>query len=81
MRTFCHSAEDAKLMWCPFVRIGDDTLAATNRPSSAGYQCVAGGCMAWRWVETHVEDPDGKFGELIQSGNTHGYCGLAGDPQ
>lgn len=41
------------------------------------YRCVASGCMAWRWVITHINNP----GEpLFPSGDTHGYCGLAGPP-
>jgi hypothetical protein len=35
--------------------------------------------MAWRWVETHIPDPAGGP-DLIKSGDTHGYCGLAGKP-
>lgn len=39
--------------------------------------CVGSKCMAWRWVETNVEDCQG--GTMV-SGDTHGYCGLAGEP-
>jgi hypothetical protein len=36
--------------------------------------CVGAECMAWRWVETHIK----KDGKAQLSGDTHGYCGLAG---
>lgn len=83
--TFYYSEADARTKWCPFSRI-DNT--ASNRPNSgpnadtgAGWPpCVASACMAWRWVETHIHDPDNPKGDLIVSGDTHGYCGLAGDP-
>lgn len=40
--------------------------------------CLASGCMMWRWVETSVND--GKGSEMVPSYNTHGYCGVAGQP-
>ena len=50
----------------------------TSDPSTA---CLGSGCMAWRWVETHVSGPmkdDGAPGDLVPSSDTHGYCGLGG---
>lgn len=38
--------------------------------------CVGSNCMAWRWVETNIADDDGNL--TVKSGDTHGYCGLAG---
>lgn len=49
-------------------------------PSAYGSTCIGSRCMAWRWVETHINNPDAPEGDLITSGDTHGYCGLAGEP-
>lgn len=49
-------------------------------PSSGGSKCTGSKCMAWRWVETHIKNPERPDGDLISSGDTHGYCGLAGKP-
>ncbi len=43
------------------------------------YQCTGSRCMAWRWVRTNVNNPDSQ-GDLIESTDTHGFCGLAGTP-
>lgn len=40
--------------------------------------CMVDRCMAWRWVETHIKDNAGDL--TVLSGDTHGYCGLAGPP-
>ena len=64
-RPFCHSIESAKTKLCPEYGRG---------------KCLADDCMAWRFVETNIEDPAGGP-DLIRSGNTHGYCGKAGDPR
>lgn len=42
------------------------------------WNCRGDGCMAWRWARTHIKDADG--GGLVQSDDTHGFCGLAGNP-
>ena len=39
--------------------------------------CMGSLCMAWRWIKTNVPDKDG---DLVVSGDTHGYCGVAGKP-
>ena len=64
---FCTSEEDAKTKWCPMAR---------NTFEHQTVNCIASACMAWRWVETHVKDADGNL--TVVSGDTHGYCGLAG---
>jgi len=60
---------EARTKWCPFSRVGDDTLTANNRPPTAPYDCIASDCMAWRWSY----EPDGK-----SQSTTKGFCGLAG---
>lgn len=40
--------------------------------------CCGSECMAWRFARTHISPPDG--GDMVQSDDTHGYCGLAGVP-
>lgn len=55
-------------------------LCCVNGPqSSCTAFCAGSACMAWRWVETHIDDGGGR-GELVPSTDTHGYCGLAGPP-
>ena len=51
------------------------TYPEMNRP------CIASQCMAWRWVRTHINNPDDPGGDLIPSSRTYGYCGLAGRPE
>lgn len=62
--------EDAKTKWCPFSRVmmwepQEGQNPAVNR-NLADVNCIASGCMAWRW--TH------KFGD---DSTLHGGCGLA----
>ncbi len=82
---FCVSALDARTKWCPFVRaMNFQPQEGENPPvnrSASDFNCIADACMAWRWVETHINNPDAPHGDLIPSGDTHGYCGLAGDPR
>ena len=59
-----HSVDAARTMWCP---------QATDEDTQ---NCIASRCMAWRWVETNIKDGEGTK----VSGDTHGYCGLAGRP-
>jgi hypothetical protein len=65
---FCTAETDAKAILCP---------AAMNIPNSP-FTCVGSRCMAWRWVKTHIND--GHGGPMVESTDTHGYCGLAGKP-
>jgi hypothetical protein len=68
---FCVSEKDAKTTkMCPLTMVrGDVSL------------CAGSACMAWRWVETYTADDVGDL--TVVSGDTHGYCGLAGqwDPR
>ena len=61
----CHSIESEKTKVCPEPHMT---------------KCLADFCMAWRFVETNIKDPAGGP-DLIRSGDTHGYCGKAGDPR
>jgi hypothetical protein len=73
--------EEAKKCWCPFV--------GTTRYSHQSEECVARGCMAWRWAYENLPDE----GEVVAYKRTPqkdmpghfinepmGYCGLAGKP-
>jgi hypothetical protein len=62
----CMTEEHAKTKWCPFTG-----------PSDGAGRCLASGCMAWRFMETHIPNEDNV---LVASGDTHGYCGAAGQP-
>ena len=90
MMIFCQDIETAKKMWCPAARIAawepfleTQSAASFNRPFRQAMPaqreccCIASECMAWRWVETNINNKDG---DLVPSDDTHGYCGLAGKP-
>lgn len=70
---FCHSEEDAKNKLCPVM---STSVGVIDAASFEYITCCASDCMAWRWVETHIKDADGNL--TVLSGDTHGYCGLAG---
>lgn len=70
---FCVSEHEANGKLC-VLGTGADTHARQGH-------CIGSECMAWRWVETHIKDPEWPEGtRLIASSDTHGYCGLAGKP-
>jgi len=62
---------EALKKWCPFSRTGTENGDSINR-YAPGYGlaqeclCIGSQCMAWR--------------PSYESGNGHGYCGLAGRP-
>ena len=64
-----HHADEARKRICP-VSLGSD-MSIT---------CAVDDCMAWRWVMTHIKNPENPDGDLIQSHTTHGFCGMAGIP-
>ena len=79
--------EDAKELWCPYSRVGEQASgAAENRPDGS-YNCIASQCAAWRWEmlfepieETSISD---KLSEqrVRRVRGKHGWCGLAGKPE
>lgn len=71
-RPISHCEADLESMLCPMM-IG--TPLSCNGGSNS---CIGRRCMAWRFIETHIANEDG---ELIPSSDTHGYCGMAGDPR
>lgn len=71
--------DEAKTKWCPMFRVSNAGAGGsqysstsfetkTNRNFISNPQCLASGCMAWRW------DYD-QYGDA-----TEGFCGLAGRP-
>ena len=66
---FCVSEQETSTLYCPMG------IASAN---PAQHWCAGKQCMAWRWVKTNIND--GHGGPLIESSDTHGYCGLAGKP-
>ena len=77
----CWEKDEARNIWCPFTRVGEQASgAAENRPDGS-YNCIADHCMAWRWVMTNVTTKTFEGDSLRPSGDTHGYCGLAGKPE
>lgn len=93
--------DEAKTKWCPFVRhavvssglAGGSPMVSINRPTANGPQdqqlnCVASGCMAWRWgrVEGEVMAATVDHVASVSPGSVSfsparggGYCGLAGN--
>ena len=60
---------EAKTKWCPFAQIDGMNRYPNGKPAT---RCVGSDCMMWRW-----DEGGRKFGNDA----THGYCGLAGEPQ
>ena len=51
--------------------------SALEPVTASGSQYIASDYIAWRWIDTNIKDGDGTK----PSGDTHGYCGLAGNPE
>lgn len=81
-----HTTEQAKLLWCPMVRVGVVPEAGgpltCNDPS--GYfkgTCIADKCAMWRWKAGLVRSRNDRESRMVlKPSTTHGYCGLAGSP-
>ena len=58
--------EEAKTRWCPYMAV----LNVIDE------NCIAEGCMAWRWKEESVLDE--RCGISNELSVNDGYCGLAG---
>lgn len=70
--------EEAKTKWCPFSRVmmwepQEGQNPAVNR-NLADVNCIASGCMAWRWRR---HKPKGWSGTAPVPAEG-GHCGLAG---
>jgi hypothetical protein len=77
---FCIAEKDASEKWCPFTRnhLIENMYVQSNRLGGRDFSgCLGNGCMAWRYVSTHIGGP-GE--DLVESGDTHGYCGADGAP-
>lgn len=83
MVTFCVSEQDAKVMTCPLSIGVQPCYHPTDGQGirdGGPWPCVGSRCMAWRWIETNIRNQEGPDAHLVPSGDTHGYCGLAGIP-
>lgn len=84
--------DEAKTKWCPFTRVGEQASgAAENRPDGS-YNCIASGCMAWRWAQKPNPDWKEQNGMMVSypprdtrydepmyvEDRTHGHCGAFG---
>lgn len=86
---FCLSIENAKTKWCPWAqsrvikftteekKLVEASCIGAGAPEPS-VNCISDACMAWRFVETHIPDEAGNL--TVKSGDTHGFCGLAGIP-
>lgn len=69
--------DEAKTKWCPMVRCDEmHNRGQANRPDGS-YNCIASGCMMWRWDKNEIRHPDS--GRVVDTKNADtGYCGVAG---
>jgi hypothetical protein len=76
------TVEGALSQWCPRaqVAVGPAGDVYSNMPNSNATTCAGPACMAWRWHTTHISNPQAPKGDLIESADTYGFCGLAGSP-
>lgn len=78
---WCISEFDAKSKTCPLSIPIQPVYHPTDGQGirdGGPWPCAGSECMAWRFVETHIKDAEGNL--TVLSGDTHGYCGLAGKP-
>ena len=69
-RPVFHAENDLTGTICP--------LALSLAERGNYFPCFGRRCMSWRFADTHIANEDGV---LVPSGDTHGFCGLAGDPR
>ena len=73
--------KEAQDHWCPFVRVGQRPSGATENRPDGSYNCIASGCMAWRWSNASDETKHHMRALRMEPTNKRiGYCGLAGKP-
>ncbi|AWJ93269.1 hypothetical protein Sp245p_25945 (plasmid) [Azospirillum baldaniorum] len=83
--------EQARTKWCPHARQTGVTnrdggmCATANRAGSEHYgvencNCIASGCMAWRWVRVRDDEGSEDGGAAILT-QTYGFCGAFGKPE
>ena len=78
--SFCVSEVEAKqTRTCPRSIGVNPVYGPDGSGIMAGgpFACLGSQCMAWRWVQTYIDDGNGG---TETSYNTHGFCGLAGEP-
>lgn len=76
--------ERALNLWCPFARVGEQASGAAESRPDGSYNCLASGCMQWRWGHDEDGEPAYQRRPLSESHTEHsplGYCGLAGRPE
>ena len=82
--------DEAKTKWCPMFRVSNAGAGGsqyssmsfetkTNRNFISNPQCLASGCMAWRWYPNWGDSPENP-GACTELPPIEGFCGLAGRP-
>ncbi len=70
--------------WCPMTAPED--LHGSPRIAAAGHNCIASGCMMWRWDKYVMFFPETnslRTASVIDGkdlGAPKGFCGLRGQP-
>lgn len=77
--------DEAKTKWCPMTRAGDINLGATENRPDGSFNCLASGCMMWRWTTYYKNSKTGEAPMkpgAYETGTAaqNGYCGLGGHP-
>lgn len=80
--------EDARQKWCPYVHLD----RSIEQPEGAHENCMASGCMQWRWAVHYTDDyyqlgTEAFCRSKIEDSRApyegcelRGYCGLSGRP-
>lgn len=64
---------EARDIWCPFTRVGEQASGATENRPDGSYNCIASGCMAWRWQPLQADQPfmDAVKARMETANETH----------